>query len=113
MLVQIIIMKACLMRMKRERVSSSIFSNKDSVIFGDELMTLCLSNVEFIIVAQITVNSIRNKFDSLVTGIQNKVDILLISETKLDEAFPTTQFSFEGFTSPYRVDRNDFGGVQS
>ena len=59
--------------------------------------------------AQITVNSIRNKFESLVTGFQNKVDILLISETKLDETFPTTQFSFEGFTSPYRLDRNDFG----
>ena len=42
----------------------------------------------------------RNKFDALMTGIQNKVDILLISETKLDETFPTSQFSFEGFTSP-------------
>ena len=35
-----------------------------------------------------------------MTGIQNKVDILLISEAKLDETFPTSQFSFEGFTSP-------------
>ena len=40
-----------------------------------------------------------------MTGIQNKVDILLISETKLDETFPTKQF-----TSPYRLDRNGFGG---
>ena len=36
-----------------------------------------------IILVQINVNSIRNKFDALRTGIQNKVDILLVSETKL------------------------------
>ena len=53
-------------------------------------------------------NLTRSKFDALMTGIQNKVDILLISETKLDETFPTMQFSVEGFTSPYRLDRNGF-----
>ena len=47
--------------------------------------------MECIILAQINFNSIRNKFDVLMTGIQNKVDILLISETKLDETFPTRQ----------------------
>ena len=30
----------------------------------------------------------RNKFDALMTGIQNKVDIPLTLETKLDETFP-------------------------
>ena len=59
---------------------------------------------------QINVNSVRNKFDALITGIQNKVDILLISEKKLDETFPTRQFSFDGFTSPYRLDSNGFEG---
>ena len=60
--------------------------------------------------AQINVNSIRNKFDALIAGIQNKVDILLISETKLDETFPHRQVSIDGFASPYRLDRNGFGG---
>ena len=96
-------MKAYLLRMKR--VSSSISSNTNSEFFGDKLKALRLSKVDCIIVAQINVNSIRNKFDALMTGIQNKVDILLISETKLDETFPTKQF-----TSPYRLDRNGFGG---
>ena len=63
-----------------------------------------LSNVDRNIVAQINVNSIRNKFDVLMTGILNKADILLISETKLDETFPTRQFS----TWIYGFDRNDF-----
>ena len=45
-----------------------------------------------------------------MTGIQNKVDILLISETKPDKTFPTRQFSIEGFTSPYCLDRNGSRG---
>ena len=93
-----------------ERVSSGICSNTGSEFFGDTLKALRLSNVDRIIVAQINVNSIRNKFDALIAGIQNKVDILLISETKLGETFPTRQFSIDGFTSPYRLDRNGFGG---
>ena len=93
-----------------EKVSSSISSDTNSEIFGDKLKALRLSNVDHIMVAQINVNSIRNKFDALMTGIQNKVVILLTSETKLDETFPTRQFSIEGFTSPYRLDRNRFGG---
>ena len=93
-----------------EKVSSSISSDTNSEIFGDKLKALRLSNVDHIMVAQINVNSIRNKFDALMTGIQNKVVILLTSETKLDETFPTRQFSIEGFTSPYRLNRNRFGG---
>ena len=93
-----------------EKVSSSISSDTNSEFFGDKLKALRLSNVDHIIVAQINVNSIRNKFDALMTGIQNKVDILLTPETKLDETFPTRQFSIEGFTSPYRLNRNGFGG---
>ena len=33
-----------------------------------------------------------------MTGVRNKVDILLLSETKLDVTFPTRQFSIQGFT---------------
>ena len=41
--------------------------------------------------------------------IGNKIDILLISETKLD-TFPLSQFILEGFTPPYRLDRTEHGG---
>ena len=74
-----------------ERVLSSISSNIKSEFFGDKLEDMRLSNVDLAIVAQINVNSIRNKFDALMTGIQNKVDILLTSETKPDQTFPTRQ----------------------
>ena len=38
------------------------------------------------------------------------VDILVISETKLDESFPEGQFKIPAFTSSFRQDRNEFGG---
>ena len=41
--------------------------------------------------------------------IGNKIDILLMSETKLDDTFPLSQFILEGFTPPYRLDRTEHG----
>ena len=41
--------------------------------------------------------------------LNKKVYIFLISETKLDDAFPLAQFKI-GSTTPYRYDRNDKGG---
>ena len=51
-------------------------------------------------------NSLRNKFDSLVNIINNNIDILMISKTKLDPPFPTGQFHVYGFSEPYKFDRN-------
>ena len=34
----------------------------------------------------------------------------MISETKLDESFPTSQFMINGFSAPFRLDRNEKGG---
>ena len=42
--------------------------------------------------------------------IESKVDILVVSETKLDSTFPTNQFYIHGFTKPYRLDMNRNGG---
>ena len=41
--------------------------------------------------------------------LHNNLDILLISETKIDSSFPTAQFQIEGYTT-YRLDRNTNGG---
>ena len=38
-------------------------------------------------------------------------DILLLSETKLDDSFPTAQFSLNDFSKPYRLDRSSNGGA--
>ena len=46
----------------------------------------------------------------LKEGVCNKTDILLISETKLDDTFPLHQFILEGFTPAYRLHRTMHGG---
>ena len=52
----------------------------------------------------------RNKFEALVNRVRGNVDILMISETKIDDSFPPTQFLIEGLTTLYRLDRNGSGG---
>ena len=63
-----------------------------------------------LIFAQININSIRNKFEFVASQIINNVDVLLVSETKLDDNFPTAQFLLDGFSKPYRLDRCSNGG---
>ena len=44
----------------------------------------------------------QSKFEMLKDVIGNTIDILLISETKLGDTFPLSEFNLEGFTHPYR-----------
>ena len=63
-----------------------------------------------LIMGHLNINSVRNKFDVLSLIVKNSVDILIISERKLDDSFPTAQFLLHGFSAPYRLDRNSKGG---
>ena len=63
-----------------------------------------------IILAHININSIRNKFEMLCEFIDGNIDILLISETKIDESFPPSQFFIPGFSTPFRYDRSGNAG---
>ena len=62
-----------------------------------------------LVIAQLNINSLRNKFASLSTMIKDYVDLLLISETKIDSSFPTAQFHIDGYTI-HRRDRDENGG---
>ena len=42
--------------------------------------------------------------------IQDNIDILLVSETKLDDTFPVGQFYIDGYSTPYHFDRTSHGG---
>ena len=65
-----------------------------------------------IILSYINVNSIRNKLDDLKLLQGKSLDIICISETKLDETFPTVQLAIEGFSKPYGLDvTSDSGGL--
>ena len=52
-------------------------------------------NVKF---AHTNINSVSHKFDPLAEALAgNLVDVLVIQESKLDESFPSSQFSVSGF----------------
>ena len=77
----------------------------------EKLKNTRLKNLNKLIIAQPNTNSLCNKFDSLVRMLHNNLDILLISETKIDSSFPTAQFQIGGYTT-YRLDRNaNSGGI--
>ena len=42
--------------------------------------------------------------------INNNLDIVMISETKIDDTFPDSQFLIEEFSVPCRLDRTAKGG---
>ena len=59
-----------------------------------------------IIIGHLSINSIRNKFDIMKPMLLDDIDIFMVTETKLDDSFPASQFNVEGF----RLDRNKNGG---
>ena len=63
-----------------------------------------------IIVGHLNINSLRNKFEALQFIINRNLDIILPSETKLDDSFPSAKFMLKNFGIPYRHDRNSNGG---
>ena len=63
-----------------------------------------------LILGHLNINLIRNKFYGLKVVIDNEIDIFLISETKLDNSFPTTQFLIEDSGTSYRHGRSSKGG---
>ena len=67
-------------------------------------------SLDKLILGHLNINSIRNKYEALKFIIGHNIDIFLISETKLDDSFPTAQFLIKGFSAPYRCDRNSKGG---
>ena len=77
-----------------------------------DLKALRLKNVNKLILAHLNINSLRNKFQFLISLIKDNIDALMISETKLDGSFPTSQFMINGFSAPFRLDRNyKSGGI--
>ena len=57
----------------------------------NKLRQIRQKNSNRLIFAQLNINAIKNKFDSLVELVEENVDILLILETKVDLSFPAAQ----------------------
>ena len=78
-----------------------------------ELNKLRLIYANSIIVIQIYLNSLPGKSDQLKFILTNKINILFLTETKLDETFNVIQISFKWIFEtfkPFRLGRNQNGG---
>ena len=68
------------------------------------LQTIRKDNLNKLSFVNLNINSIWNKFNSLVDIITDNIDIFMTSETKVDDSFPDSQFFLDGFGTPLRLD---------
>ena len=90
-------------------------SQKNTILnnLPSDIEKLCILRKKFgnkLIIGNLNINSISNKFDQLKLIVQGQVDILVITETKIDNSFLANQFLISGFSKPFRLDRNRRGG---
>ena len=98
----------------KNSVTSKPLNNSNSLLsdqknLGSNLHKVRIENLSRIIFGQINANSIRNKFDLLMNIIKNETDILMISEIKIDNSFPISQFTMTGYSIPFRFDQKSHG----
>ena len=76
------------------------------------LMSLKGDNLKNPFLSYLNINSLRYKIVDLRHILeQTGIEIVAVSETKLSEEFPDSQFFIDGYTFPaYRRDRNSYGG---
>ena len=91
--------------------TSEIGSSFDYDESADKVLKeIRIKNVNRVTIGTLNINSLSPKFEQLKAVIGKNLDILTIQETKLDSSFPTGQFKLEGYSEPYRLDRNRNGG---
>ena len=77
-----------------------------------EIHELRLCNVNRVLIENLNINSIRNKFDQLKGTVLKYIDILILTETKLDETFLTSPFLMDGFSKSHRFELWSIFGIQ-
>ena len=50
------------------------------------------------------------KYNFLSEAVLGNIDILMVSETKIEMSFPTSQFVIQGFAATFLLDRTNSGG---
>ena len=69
-----------------------------------------IGNASKVIIGNLNINSVRNKFEQIKEIVLKYIDILVVTETKLDEILLEFLFLMDGFSKPCRLDRNKNGG---
>ena len=91
--------------MKYDQCKSKLPSKSVNSVSVGSIRDVRKRNLKRIILGHLNINSIKNKFDFLVDKIKGSHDIMVISETRLDESFPNRQFKIPGYALPCRLDR--------
>ena len=91
-----------------ESPSSSLREDRNA---SNILKDIKLKKCKWTCYSHLNINSTKAKFSQLKEVIKDYIDILVITEPKLDDSFPTNQFLLEGYSIPYRndVDKNSRG----
>ena len=84
--------------------------NKIGNSLEDTLINLKAPKETGVKIAHLNINFLYKKIEGLTLFIQDKFDIQVLSETKLDDTYMSNQFQIEGFSIPFRADRNAHGG---
>ena len=66
-----------------EKTNSDMYSNLENIRNNSS---------KKIIIVHLSISSVRNKFDFLADIVKDNIDILMISESKLDDSFLDNQF---------------------
>ena len=66
---------------------------------------LKIRNQNKIVIGNVNINSLPNRFEQLKDIIIRYIDILILTETKHDDTFPTASFLVNGFSELYIFDR--------
>ena len=86
---------------------SAQHTSDNAIAILNDIRTKYVNNI---LIGHLNINAIANKFDALKVIIANRLDVLVLVETKLDDSFPEQQFKIDGYKKPYRYDRNSNGG---
>ena len=65
------------------------------------LKNIRVENLKNIIIGQLNINSLRNKIQDLPELMKGNLDIVVLTETKLDSTFPEKQFLIPGYKKPF------------
>ena len=77
--------------------------------FISKSMMIRPENFDNVILGTLNINSILPKFDEFKLMVSDYFDAIIATETKLNDSFPKVQFCIDGFSIPYRLDRNRNG----
>ena len=88
--------------------AKNLYSKRNFVTFPS-VQAHRYKNPKNVIIGHLNVNPLRNKFVTVDKLTKGKIDICLISETKVDESFLNQKFKINGYKM-FRKDRDRFGG---